>query len=210
MPQETTMTTTHELVQEEQRASTVTDIASPEPEPQLEPGELISLQPVAGLAATQRASNGSPADPLGGTQAPADVVSALQRRRGQGRRLPAELAHGFGEQLGTDFEDVRVHADGEAGQMARAVQAQAFTHGSDIYFAQGTYAPTTSSGQHLIAHELTHVVQQGSSPGATAPTIGRADDPAEHEADRVADGVVSALQRSATRADRRGWADQRQ
>jgi hypothetical protein len=93
---------------------------------------------------------------------------------------------------------VRVHADGEADQVARSVQATAFTHGSDIYFSQGAYAPASASGQHLLAHELTHVVQQqsGASAGSGAgPTIGRANDPAEEHAEHTADRVVSAMRR---------------
>ena len=62
-----------------------------------------------------------------------------------------------------DFSQVRVHADAHAAESAQAVQALAYTVGSDIVFGAGQYAPATTAGQRLLAHELTHVVQQGAS-----------------------------------------------
>lgn len=59
-----------------------------------------------------------------------------------------------------DFSGVRVHAGAEAGHSARAIGARAYTTGTDIVFAPGQYAPGTAAGRHLLAHELTHVVQQ--------------------------------------------------
>ena len=172
-----------------------------------EPAPLTSSAPVA-AAPTLSSGPAAPVvgrafggvtDALGGSPVVADTAAALRRRRGQGRALPSDVASRFGEQFGADFSGVRVHTDGEASQIARSVQATAFTHGRDIYFSEGTYSPASAAGQHLLAHELTHVVQQQharpSSPGA--PVIGRANDPAEHEAERVAGQVVGALRRSA-------------
>lgn len=62
--------------------------------------------------------------------------------------------------FGHDFSQVRVHADARSAEAARALSAHAFTVGQDVVFASGQYAPTTAEGQRLIAHELTHVVQQ--------------------------------------------------
>jgi hypothetical protein len=62
--------------------------------------------------------------------------------------------------FGADFGGVRVHTDGSAVQMSRDLQAQAFTTGQDIYFGAGKYAPESEDGKRLLAHELTHVVQQ--------------------------------------------------
>jgi hypothetical protein len=73
---------------------------------------------------------------------------------GQGTRSFMETA------FHTDFSAVRVHTDGEAGAMSRDIQAKAFTYGKDIYFNGGEYAPESASGRLLLAHELTHVVQQ--------------------------------------------------
>ena len=97
--------------------------------------------------------------------------------------------------LGHDFSRVRVHADGEAATAARAVQARAYTIGRDIVFGSGEYRPATVEGRRLLAHELTHVVQQrGAGEGGLGAQlrIGEADDPREYEADRVADAVVGA------------------
>lgn len=93
--------------------------------------------------------------------------------------------------FGASFDDVTIHTGGEADALTRQVDAVAFTHGSDIYFSDGAYAPETSHGQRLLAHELTHVVQQHS---ARKVTVGAAYDPAESEADAVADAVVQRLQ----------------
>lgn len=136
------------------------------------------------------------ADPLGGTAIPQSVLGALRRNQGSGQPLPGDLSASAGEALGRDFSPVRVHTDPEAATLARSVQAVAFTHGHDIYFSAGSYRPTESEGQRLIAHELGHIGQPDSGTGGT---IGRADDPAEAAADRAADGVLAALRRQAVR-----------
>jgi uncharacterized protein DUF4157 len=64
------------------------------------------------------------------------------------------------QRFGRDFSRVRIHTGAEASATARALQAAALTHGTDILFAAGSYAPGTSRGRELLAHELTHVVQQ--------------------------------------------------
>jgi hypothetical protein len=87
----------------------------------------------------------------------------LQRQQPGGQPLPQDV-RGFMEQrFGADFGRVRVHTDGGAAQLNRAILAQAFTHGRDIYFGQGHYRPHTPGGQQLLAHELTHTIQQGAS-----------------------------------------------
>ena len=72
----------------------------------------------------------------------------------------------FEPRLGHQFSQVRIHSDGRAGSLARSLNARAFTAGRDIVFGAGEYAPSTTSGRRLLAHELTHVVQQGRA-GAT-------------------------------------------
>jgi hypothetical protein len=150
-------------------------------------------------AGSVRRESGTASDPLGGSSVPPDILTALRRRAGSGSALPGPLAGQIGEQLGHDLSQVRVHTDSEAHRIARSVQAIAFTHGNDIYFQQGQYAPNEQRGQHLLAHELSHVAHEAHSPsGGAAATIGRADDPAEHAADRSAERVVAALRRQAT------------
>jgi len=95
-------------------------------------------------------------------------------------------------ELGHDFRRVRVHTNARASESARAVNALAYTVGTDIVFASGTYQPHTHSGRHLIAHELVHTLQQNSQPrGQQAKLeIGEENDEFEREADRVADHVM--------------------
>lgn len=94
---------------------------------------------------------------VGQTAAPPIVHEAL---RSPGQSLSAATRAFMGGRFGHDFSGVRVHADGEAADAARAVRARAYTVGSNIVFGEGEYAPSTAAGQRLLAHELTHVVQQ--------------------------------------------------
>ncbi|MET3806011.1 hypothetical protein ABIB25_003019 [Nakamurella sp. UYEF19] len=145
-----------------------------------------------------RRSTAAVTDPLGGSPVPADVQHFLRRSRGGGAALPAALGTSMGEELGADLRSVRVHTGPESDAAARALQATAFADGLDLHFRNGTYAPTTQAGQRLLAHEVSHVAQDGAT--AASPTVGRADDPAEQAADRTADRIVGALRRSPTPA----------
>jgi hypothetical protein len=92
----------------------------------------------------------------------------------------------MGSRLGHDFSDVRVHTDREAVQSAKAVNAHAFTVGRDVVFDAGEYSPRTPTGSALLAHELTHVMQQShGSPGGTVLRIAPSSDAAEHQAEAV-------------------------
>ena len=84
----------------------------------------------------------------------------LNRSRGGGQPLPETDRDFMETRLGVDFSNVRVHTNSDAIQMSRELNAHAFTHGRDIYFGSGRYSPGTSSGKRLLAHELTHVLQQ--------------------------------------------------
>ncbi len=96
-------------------------------------------------------------------RAAGDIRHQLSRSRGGGRPLSAPTLAFMETRFGHDFGDVRVHTDGDAAQMTKDLHAEAFTTGRDIYFRPGTYAPETSAGKRLLAHELTHVVQQRGS-----------------------------------------------
>ena len=168
-----------------------------------EPARGVSSRflPVAGrVVDTPLRRRGADHDPLGGTTVTDDIALRLANPRG-GAPLPTTISASFGEQLRTDLTGVRVHADAEADSLAAAVSATAFTLGSDIYFSRGTYSTSSESGRHLLAHELAHVAQNGSGSSSAAPTIGRASDPAEREADVVADGVLQTLKRRNATAD---------
>jgi len=147
----------------------------------------------------RRLSHGD--DPLGGQPIPEPALAALRRRRGGGDPLPEGVAGSMGNALQTDLSGVRVHTDGEAQDLAKGLQAKAFTYGNDVYFGSGTYQPNSQDGQRTLAHELAHVAQQRSGADRGGPVVGRADDPAEAAADRTADSALTALRRQASRTD---------
>ena len=98
-----------------------------------------------------------------------DAGPSVQRRleagKGSGQPLNPDTRAQMEAGFGADFSQVRVHTSGEAVQLSRGLNAQAFTHGRDIYFDAGKYAPGSGGGQKLLAHELAHVVQQGGHGG---------------------------------------------
>ncbi len=87
----------------------------------------------------------------------------LNQARGGGQRLSPSVKEPMEREFGADFSGVRVHTGGQADGLARSIQAQAFTTGQDVFFRQGAYQPGSRGGQELLAHELTHVVQQNTS-----------------------------------------------
>jgi hypothetical protein len=90
-----------------------------------------------------------------------DFESRINRLEGGGEPLPKSVRTFFEPRFGHDFSQVRVHANVEAANMAQSVNARAFTVGSDVVFGAGRFAPKAPEGQKLLAHELSHVVQQG-------------------------------------------------
>ncbi len=95
--------------------------------------------------------------------ASSDLESRLSSTKGGGSPLPEETRSSMESSFGADFSGVKVHTDSGSVQMNQELGAQAFTHGSDIYFNSGKYSPGSTEGQRLLGHELTHVVQQGGS-----------------------------------------------
>lgn len=89
------------------------------------------------------------------------LESEIRGAAGGGRPLDAGVSERAGRALGADFGGVNVHTDARADSLNRSLGARAFTTGRDIFFRHGEYAPETHRGRELIAHELTHVVQQG-------------------------------------------------
>ncbi|MDX1670858.1 MAG: DUF4157 domain-containing protein [Balneolaceae bacterium] len=87
--------------------------------------------------------------------------STLSGTKGSGDPLPDNVRSYMEPRFGADFSNVRIHTGSDATGMSSQIRAQAFTHGSDIYFNRGKFNPGTSQGKHLIAHELTHTIQQG-------------------------------------------------
>jgi uncharacterized protein DUF4157 len=125
----------------------------------------------------------------GNLDSPAAEPSPDYNRKLIGKPLDPSTRSTMESRFGHDFSRVRVHTDTEAANRARAVQARAYTIGSDIVFSSGEYAPATKAGRMLVAHELAHVVQQRKAtidPGRVEPK----DSPAEREADAAAGAVT--------------------
>jgi hypothetical protein len=152
----------------------------------LDAGAVLHLQRtagnanVAGLLGEEREEQRSPVN---------DVIGS-----GRGRPLDDSTRQFMEARLGQDFSDVRIHTDAKASESAKSVQAHAYTVGNDVVFQGDRYAPETDAGKRMLAHELTHVVQQRSGPVAGTPAPGgiRLSHPsdaferaAEHSADRV-------------------------
>ena len=99
----------------------------------------------------------------GSVQASDGLSRSIQSSRGAGSALSENATSFMSTRFGSDFRDVKIHTDSASVQMNRQLNAKAFTVGSDIYFNEGQYEPNSSSGRQLLAHELTHVVQQTGS-----------------------------------------------
>lgn len=104
--------------------------------------------------------------------------------RSAGQPLEASTRSSMGERLGHDFSRVRIHSDARAAESARAVNARAYTVGPNVVFGHGEYAPRSIEGDALIAHELTHVVQQSTAAGI--PQHGLLIDPPSSSLEREA------------------------
>ena len=90
-----------------------------------------------------------------------EVLSrSIRNATGKGQPLPKDTREKMSHSFGVDFSHVKIHNNGDSAQMNRQLGAQAFTHGSDIFFNAGKFNPETTAGKKLLAHELTHVVQQ--------------------------------------------------
>lgn len=140
------------------------------------PQQILQLQRTVGNRAVQRLLSGVQRQAsvgIAGGEVTGEVQAAIDQARGGGQPLEAGVASKIGGALGTDFSGVRVHTDAQAQAINRALGAQAATLGNDIFFNVGAYDPGTAGGQHLLAHELTHVVQQGGSRADSAQPVQR-------------------------------------
>ena len=99
------------------------------------------------------------------------IENQLSASKGGGSPLDSDTRGEMESGFGSDFSGVRVHNDSNAVQMNQELGSQAFTNGNDIYFNEGKYDPSSDSGKHLLAHELTHTVQQGASPAVQTKLI---------------------------------------
>ena len=110
--------------------------------------------------------------------------------RSSGQPLDTNARAFMEPRFGHDFSRVRIHTGAKAAESAQAVNALAYTVGQDVVFGTGQYAPATDAGRRLLAHELTHVVQQGNSAGGQASAVSRPSDPHEREAADVSERLT--------------------
>jgi len=129
---------------------------------------LLQLQSLIGNRAVQRLLDAQIHADQNEERAPGKVVNEVLNTPGE--PLDAETRGRMESNFGHDFGGVRVHTGSRADESAKAVQAHAYTSGQDIVFAEGRFSPATAGGQRLLAHELTHIVQQAAGPVAATPT----------------------------------------
>ena len=115
------------------------------------------------------------------------IAARIQAKRGGGSALDSSMRSRMEGAMGTSFKDVRIHRDAESDTLNRSITAKAFTTGSDIFLREDQN-PNDSS---LLAHELTHVVQQRSMSGGGRMSVGAHDNSYEQQADSVAQAVTS-------------------
>jgi hypothetical protein len=167
---------------------------------QVEPAPQEATSRPSGMAGLQRSVGNQAVQRLvaqrsggGGTALDAETAERIDRARGGGEALDGTVQAQMSESMGHDLSGVRVHTSPEADTLNRQLSARAFTTGQDVFFRSGEYDPHSSSGQELIAHELTHVVQQGTGAvhGGTGMTVNEPGDAHEQQADAVASQVTS-------------------
>lgn len=131
-----------------------------------------------------------------------ETAGRINRARGGGQPLDSPVQEQMSSSMDQDFSSVRVHTSPESDDLNRQLGAKAFTTGQDIFFREGAYQPQSSGGQELIAHELTHVVQQGSGAvkGGPGMTVNAPGDAFEQEADAMAGQVAAPANTAGTEA----------
>jgi hypothetical protein len=141
-----------------------------------------SLQRLNAETAESERGDGVEIGPEGGPLS-GDLAARIGAKQGSGASLAPDTLGQMEGTLGASFGDVRTHADGESDALNRRLGAVAFTAGSDIFFQQGRFEPDSGAGAQLLAHELTHVVQQRSMSGIGPVMVGPVGDSFEQEAD---------------------------
>jgi hypothetical protein len=128
---------------------------------------------------------------VGGDSSDMDTVErSIDQARGGGQGMDHGTRTRMESAFGADFSGVRIHTDARADGLSQSHSARAFTTGSDVFFRQGEYSPGSSSGRELLAHELTHVVQQNGDGIQRKMTVSEPGDAHEIEADQMARVVM--------------------
>ena len=107
----------------------------------------------------------------GGLATTDDTASAIMSARAGGQALSGDVRARFEGFFGADLGGVKIHNDGTSDKLCRSINAEAFTTGNDVFFSSRNFKPGSSSGDHLLAHELTHVVQQGNAPALSRRAV---------------------------------------
>jgi hypothetical protein len=167
----------------------------------VDPGGMAGLQQNFGNRAVQRllAQRSGPEEQEN-RQVSSTIQTDIEQKRGHGESLDEHTQQQMSGALGYDFSEVQVHTDADSHQLNESLQARAFTTGQDVFFRQGQYNPNSSEGQELLAHELTHVVQQQEGQvdlGGEGMRVNDPDDAYEKEADRMAEQVTGPTTESA-------------
>ena len=140
----------------------------------------------------------------GPTSLDEQTTQRIDQARSGGQELQPDLQAQMGQSMGADFSQVQVHTSQESDALNQELGAKAFTTGKDIFFRQGAYEPHTSAGKELIAHELTHVVQQSTGQvnhAGSGMAVNAPGDAFEQQADQVAHLAVAAPSGEKTTAD---------
>lgn len=100
-----------------------------------------------------------------GMSVSSSFAATLNSSKGGGSPLPKGTRSFMENAFSADFSSVKIHTGNQASQLSKGINAKAFTYGNEIYFDNGQYNPASDQGRHLLAHELTHTIQQGSEIG---------------------------------------------
>ena len=122
-----------------------------------------------------------------------EIEAQLSCSRGRGSLLPKDTKESLEASMGADFSHVNIHTGSKAVQMSEQLSAQAFTHGKDIYFNQDKYNPNSTAGRHLLAHELTHTIQQNSI-NIQRVEGGESDQPPSSNERYAADSIIDLIE----------------
>ena len=126
--------------------------------------DISSIQRQEGEEEIQAKSTQPDQQVMAGGDASTELETSIQTAKGGGQPLDGGLQRKMGKAMGADFSGVKVHTDSQSDKLNRSLSSRAFATGPNLFFKRGEYNPGSRSGQELIAHELTHVVQQGASP----------------------------------------------
>ena len=120
----------------------------------------MSGRPLTNTPTSDNIRRSAPKAGSGGKKLPRHIQQNVLSKRNHGNALQGNVRASMERAFGTGFQDVRIHNDNESDRLNKSLNSRAFTFGQDIFFSEKAYSPESKAGQHLLAHELSHVVQQ--------------------------------------------------